>query len=514
MRKPFQEILTDTATFAVGAEVVSLRGFPVSPDAGTPSPPLALARELLADERISWVSFTDNPGGNPMLPPDALATLMAEYRDNVVVHLTCKDINRASLESALWRNAAGGLNNILALSGDLPMAGNPKRPTGVFDLDSSATLALITAMNAGLETPGRGGMEKLPPCSFFPGCTVNPFKRHENELVPQYYKLLRKLRAGAKWVLPQLGYDMRKFAEIQHFLRLSGFNPPLVGNVYVLNRTVAKMFNEGKLPGCTVSDDLYAQIEKYAAGPDKGRQFFRELAAKQLAVFGGLGFAAGYLGGLSRADSFFDIIDMSERFAADDWKLFYKEIRFSFPGEFFYFDEELSKPNPQLTQETYSTNVTAFYRLYRLVHTAAFRKGRALQPLLAQLVRACDRDNLFCRVVNTLAHITERDSKYLLFGCSDCGDCGLPDTAYLCPMNSCSKNMRNGPCGGSLNGRCEAGDKDCVWTIAYDRLKRFHELAGFRDRPVITYDASLKNTSAWKNFYLERDHAKNADASL
>jgi hypothetical protein len=43
MRKSFQEILISPATvFPVGAEVVSLRGFPVSPEQQTQSPPLAL----------------------------------------------------------------------------------------------------------------------------------------------------------------------------------------------------------------------------------------------------------------------------------------------------------------------------------------------------------------------------------------------------------------------------------------------------------------------------------------
>ena len=73
---------------------------------------------------------------------------------------------------------------------------------------------------------------------------------------------------------------------------------PVIGNVYLLTRGVAKLFNSGKLAGCVVSDELLAQCEKYAAGPDKGQVFFRELAAKQLAVFRGLGFAAGYLGGV------------------------------------------------------------------------------------------------------------------------------------------------------------------------------------------------------------------------
>ena len=69
-----------------------------------------------------------------------------------------------------------------------------------------------------------------------------------------------------------------------------------------LTKGVAKLFNSGKLAGCVVSDELLATIEKYAAGPDKGQKFFQELAAKQLAVFKGLGFAAGYLGGIAKAD--------------------------------------------------------------------------------------------------------------------------------------------------------------------------------------------------------------------
>ena len=41
------------------------------------------------------------------------------------------------------------------------------------------------------------------------------------------------------------------------------------------------------------------------------------------------------------------------------------------------------------------------------------------------------------------------------FQCKDCGDCSLPDIAFLCPESQCAKNQRNGPCGGTREGRCE-----------------------------------------------------------
>ena len=123
-------------------------------------------------------------------------------------------------------------------------------------------------------------------------------------------------------MIPQLGYDMRKFHEVKLFLEARGINVPIVGNVYLLSKGVAKLFNSGKLAGCVVSNELLRKIETYAAGPDKGKKFCQELAAKQLAVFKGLGFAAGYFGGIHKADGFGPIIELAESYQPDDWKDF------------------------------------------------------------------------------------------------------------------------------------------------------------------------------------------------
>ena len=154
---------------------------------------------------------------------------------------------------------------------------------------------------------------------------------------------------------------------------------PVIGNVYLLTRGVAKLFNSGKLAGCVVSDELLQQCDKYAAGPDKGQAFFREFAAKQLAVFRGLGFAAGYIGGSAKLETFRQIIDLAESYGPDDWRDFIKEICFSQPDEFFLFEHDpahkLATPeqfNPQflasLAAPAKSKEVTLGYRLSRLVH--------------------------------------------------------------------------------------------------------------------------------------------------
>jgi methylenetetrahydrofolate reductase (NADPH) len=508
----YREMLTG-GRFYYGAEVVTTRG-----TAAPPAMPelVAFARALLDDPRIGWISVTDNPGGGPMLPPDWLAGQVTDRRAQVVLHLTCKDQNRNGLEAAAWRYASEGFHNILAITGDYPTSGfgGPAQP--VFDLDSLGLIALLRSMNEGLRVPGRRGqMECLPQTDFFIGCVVSPFKRYERELMPQYFKLVRKLAAGAKWVIPQLGYDMRKFHEVKLMLESRGIRVPIVGNVYLLSKGVAAMFHSGKLAGCVVSDELLALAERHAAGPDKGKKFFQELAAKQLAVFKGLGFAAGYLGGMSKAETFGQIIDLAESFAPDDWRQFIKEIQFSQPDEFFLFQHDpqtgLSEPtriNPEyrksLDRPPRSKQVTLGYRLSRLVHRLAFTRDRGLYGLARRLFARWDKKP---GLLGRAAYGIERQSKRLFYGCQECGDCNLPDCAYLCPRHACSKGSVNGPCGGSAQGRCELDDKDCFWARVYERLKTYGESEQMLDRPVNIYNPQLKNTSSWANFYLDRDHS-------
>ena len=56
--------------------------------------------------------------------------------------------------------------------------------------------------------------------------------------------------------------------------------------------------------------------------------------------------------------------------------------------------------------------------------------------------------------------------------CAQCGQCLLGETAGICPLALCHKGLVNGPCGGTNNGKCEVDrERDCAWTIIYNRLK-------------------------------------------
>jgi len=507
----FREMLLGER-FHYGIEVVTTRGFQL-PD--TPDNLASFAHDLLSDRRVGWISITDNPGGGPMLPPDWLAGTVADRRNRIVLHMTCKDLNRNGLEAAAWRYAAESFKNLLAITGDYPTSGFGGLAEPVFDLDSVALITMLRAMNEGLKVPGRSGkMETLPKTDFFIGCVVSPFKRHERELLPQYFKLVRKIACGAQWIIPQLGYDMRKFNEVKLFLDVRGIEVPVIGNVYLLSRAVAKMFHSGKLAGCVVTDKLLETAEKYAAGADKGKKFFLELAAKQLAVFKGLGFASGYIGGMAKAETFGTIIDIAESFGPDDWRDFIKEIQYSQPDEFFLFEHDPStglcesrsinrEYLESLRHPKKSKEITLNYRFSRLVHGMAFTRDKALYPILKKIFARLDKKPGF---LNRMSYALEKTSKAVMYGCQDCGDCSLPECAYICPKRWCSKCGRNGPCGGSADGRCELDDKECIWARIYQRLKYYGETEQMLDRPVTLYNATLKNTSSWANTFLDRDH--------
>jgi hypothetical protein len=65
--------------------------------------------------------------------------------------------------------------------------------------------------------------------------------------------------------------------------------------------------------------------------------------------------------------------------------------------------------------------------------------------------------------------------------CNLCGDCLLGYTGGICPINTCSKSLVNGTCGGTDNGKCEvSAEKDCGWFLIYNRLKSLGRIDDLR----------------------------------
>jgi methylenetetrahydrofolate reductase (NADPH) len=499
--------LTSGDEFVVVTELVPWRG-PAADKAGRAG--LAAAHTLVDDPRIAAISITDNAGGHAMARPALLAEEFLARGQDVIVHVACRDRSRNGLLSLAWELEQRGVRNVLAISGDHPTEGFAGLSRPVFDVDSVGLLALYRD----LVNQGAGDRAEPGQPGFYLGCAVSPFKRLEAEVVPQYLKLALKVRAGADFVIPQLGYDARTWDELLRAMRRADLRVPVLANVFVLSRTVARLFNANQVPGCVVSDELLAVAEREAAAPDRGRAFFLELAARQVAIARGLGFRGVYLAGHLPAADVAKVLDTAAGYAPDDWRAFAKEISYAPQGSFRLFaGDPATGLATDALHPAYARTLTArarrgarrrasaWYKANRLAHRALFAPGSPGFRAAGRAYGQVERLHL-----GRPLHVLEQAVKVPLYDCRDCGDCSLPDVAYLCPESQCPKGERNGPCGGSHDGICEVAPKRCVWVRAYERLKPYGEELAMLERPPVIVDNRLRRTSAWANTFLERDH--------
>jgi methylenetetrahydrofolate reductase (NADPH) len=508
----------ESERFLTAVEIETSRGMLMSE---TSRRTVEQAKTLSEFEQVDFVALTDNPGGNPHIRPEVLGQDLMTQDQNVVINMSCKDYNRNGIESRLWALASQGFSNVLALSGDYPTGGFRGQAQPVFDIDSVALLEMIKDMNSGLPNSVRHPLiseDRSTQTDFYAGCAVSPFKKLEGELMTQYFKLAMKVSVGAEWVVSQIGYDSRKAGELQQYIRSSEINVPLIGSVFILTAPAGRFFNNWGVPGIWVSDELRDLANDQARSEDKGRAFFLEFAAKQIAVLKGLGYRGVYISGRPRPKQIQAILEMADSFGGDDWKHFAQEINFPQDNEFYYFEQgdnpglsSDQKNKSYIKSKTKSARAKARvtvplqYRVGKFVHDRVFKNGaqgfKVGKTVYGQIEKS--------KKLTTVAHFFEQVTKVPAYHCRDCGDCSLPDIAYLCPESQCVKNQRNGPCGGTKAGKCEVLDQECIWLRAYDRLKPFGDEEKMLERPVIFRDSSLGNTSAWANTFLERDHHAN-----
>jgi hypothetical protein len=122
----------------------------------------------------------------------------------------------------------------------------------------------------------------------------------------------------------------------------------------------------------------------------------------------------------------------------------------------------------------------------RLVRRDLRRLKKELEEAEAILVMACGLG------VQTLVDVTGKvclpalDSQFygkaerlgkFFERCQACGDCLLAETGGICFLTRCPKGLRNGPCEGMVDGKCEVREElDCVWKAIYDRLQSLGQL--------------------------------------
>jgi len=470
---------------------------------------LELAHKAARGGLVHALSVTDNPGGNPTLAPDVIGAEISRMGIDPIIHFTCKDKNRNKIESILYAFDRIGIHNVLAMTGDFPVGGFEGKAKPVFDLDSVQLLHLMSMMNQGLEFSGRtpGKNTVLAPTNTFKGCAVSPFKQLESETMVQYFKLWKKARAGADFIVTQVGFDARKFDELLRYMRYSDIRIPVLGNVYILNLPVARVMNQKNVPGCVVTDDFYRTCEEESRYPDKGKAARLERAAKQIALLRGIGYNGVHIGGPNLKYEDVEWVIGRSNELSGNWTSFIRQFDYSQPGGFYLFKKD---PETGLNSDVFSNETSRPYKspghaVMRLFHSAVFAQGTPFYKAACSFFKALDASALE-KPFTEMEHVI----KFISSRCRRCGDCTLDEMAFLCPQSQCAKFLFNGPCGGSVEGWCEVfpGKRRCIFVRAYDRLKSYNEEASMKGDYICPRNWELDQTSSWTNYFLGRDHRK------
>ena len=499
----FKEALLEKKEFIYTLELVPGRGS----QGKTQDHLLSLAQKMVKSKLVHAVSITDNPGGHPALSPDMLGLEISNLGIDPLIHFTCKDKNRNQIESILYSLDRNGLSNLLVMTGDFPLYGFEGKAKPVFDLDSVQLIHLISRMNQGLDIDGKapGGGVRVPPTRFFKGCNVSPFKKYESEVMAQYYRLYKKAKIGADFVITQLGFDARKFDEVFRYMRHHAIRIPILGNVYVLNQAVAKVMNQGKVPGCVVTDELYRINEEESKTPDKGKAARLTRAAKLISILRGIGYDGAHIGGpnLSCEDVEWTIEKSKEFFP--DWEVWVHEFSFPQKDGFYLFekDQKTGLNTDVFVHKGSKPRKALGHRTMRFFHQLAFTPEAPFYKPAQWFFKKIDGTRLEGPMTELEYWI-----KFISSRCRRCGDCTLLEVAFLCPQSQCPKYLFNGQCGGSFEGWCEVfpGKKKCIYVRAYDRLKPYGEEESLRQDCIPPRNWALDQTSSWANYFLGRDH--------
>ncbi len=247
----------------------------IGPLKGTDTTEIKEVAELLRG-RIVAANVTDQQSSVMRLGSLATCYLIKETGLEPVFQMTCRDRNRIALESDLLSAWVLGVENVLAITGDLPALGDHPQAKPVYDIDSVQLLEVIKGLNEGHDMVGNE-LQGKP--SFFPGAVVNPGADTEAAFELQLIKMEKKISAGAMFFQTQAIYDTDIFARFMK--RVEGFRVPILAGIIPLKSAGMAKYMNKNVAGVSVPQEMIDQMteteDKVHTGIEIAARLAREL---------------------------------------------------------------------------------------------------------------------------------------------------------------------------------------------------------------------------------------------
>jgi homocysteine S-methyltransferase len=240
--------------FLRSVEVVPPRGW-------DPAAMLQQARSL-REAGVDAVNLVDGSRGQSRMGVVPAALLVErEVGIETVFHYTCRDRNMLGMLSDLLGAAAGGLRNVLLVTGDPPTAGPYPDATAVFDIDSIGLTNVVRRLNQGLDP---GGTSIGEPTRFVIGVAANQGAIDRQRELERFHW---KVEAGAEFAVTQPVFDAEELAEFLE--RIASWRIPVIAGIWPLTSLRNAEFLANEVPGARVPESVLERMRRAeAAGPE------------------------------------------------------------------------------------------------------------------------------------------------------------------------------------------------------------------------------------------------------
>ena len=237
--------------FGQGRTVFSCEVFP--PKATSPVDTIYRTLDGLKDIRPDFISVTFGAGGSQVnqTTREIAGIIQNQYHIPAMAHLTCVAAGRAEVDEMLAGLAEDGVENVLALRGDI----NPNVPPKTDFAHASDLVAYIRE---------KGGFGISAAC-YPEGHVESP------DLVSDIRHLKEKVDAGAQHLVSQLFFDNEDFFRFLERARIAGINVPIeAGIMPVLSKnSIRRMVS---MCGASMPRKLTRILGRYGDHPEALRE--------------------------------------------------------------------------------------------------------------------------------------------------------------------------------------------------------------------------------------------------
>ena len=237
--------------FGQGRTVFSCEVFP--PKRDMPVDSIYTTLDGLKDIRPDFISVTFGAGGSQVnqTTHEIASIIQNRYHIPAMAHLTCVAAGRAEVDHLLAQLKGDGVENVLALRGDV----NPDIPPKTDFAHASDLVAYIHA---------RGDFGVSAAC-YPEGHLESP------DLVSDIRRLKEKVDAGAQHLVSQLFFDNEDFFRFLERARIAGINVPIeAGIMPVLSQnSIRRMVS---MCGASMPRKLTRILAKYGDHPEALRE--------------------------------------------------------------------------------------------------------------------------------------------------------------------------------------------------------------------------------------------------